>query len=179
MNQKSTQSIHPTISSTLTICHLEPFTISWHVTVSTIGSYGDIGRASSHPYVKMLRRAKSILVRLNGKVPANPVFLHGDALRLPFKPKSFGTVIALNLLHVIEDVRQVLLEIQRVLADGGAMTLTTLIENNRLVDKYLQILGSSGKLVPRKINQLVSAFDDLGMTVKYHIKGNMAFINYK
>ena len=107
------------------------------------------------------------------------MFLHGDALRLPFKPKSFGTVIALNLLHVIEDVRQVLLEIQRVLADGGAMTLTTLIENNRLVDKYLQILGSSGKLVPRKINQLVSAFDDLGMTVKYHIKGNMAFINYK
>ncbi len=129
--------------------------------------------------VRMLRRAKSRLVRLNGRVPANLVFLHGDALRLPFNPKSFGTVIALNLLHVIEDVGQVLLKMRKVLADGGTMTLTTLIENNRLADKYLQILGSSGKLVPRKINQLVSAFDDLGMPVKYHIKGNMAFINYK
>jgi ubiquinone/menaquinone biosynthesis C-methylase UbiE len=140
---------------------------------------------SEHPVilldqsVRMLRRAKARLVRLNGMVPANLVFLHGDALRLPFKPKSFGTVIALNLLHVIKDVGKVLLEMRKVLADGGTMTLTTLIENNRLADKYLQILASSGKLVPRNINQLVSSFGDLGMPVKYHIKGNMAFINYK
>lgn len=76
--------------------------------------------------INMLMVAKSRLVKLSGKVPDNMVFLHGDVLQLPFKPKSFGTVISLNLLHVLEDVKKLLQELRNVLMDGGTISLTTL-----------------------------------------------------
>lgn len=129
--------------------------------------------------IKMLMVAKSRLVKLSGKVPDNMVFLHGDILQLPFKPKSFGTVISLNLLHVLEDVKKVLQELRNVLMDGGTISLTTLIEHNRFADKYLHMLGKAGKLFPRDAKQLFAVFDALGMPVKYRIKGNLAFIGYR
>lgn len=129
--------------------------------------------------IKLLRIAKSRLVKLNGDVPANMVFMHGDALRLPFKPKSFSTVISLNLLHVLEDVKKILLGLRNVLADAGTISLTTLIENNRFADKYLHMWGKAGEVVPRNANQLFAVFDALGMSIKYRIKGNMAFIYYR
>jgi ubiquinone/menaquinone biosynthesis C-methylase UbiE len=129
--------------------------------------------------LKLLKIAKSRLVKLNGKVPANIVFLHGDALQLPFKPKSFSTVISLNLLHVLEDAKKVLFELRNAVADGGTISLTTLIENNRLADKYLHMWGKAGEVVPRNANQLFAIFDALNMPTEYRIKGNLAFIYYR
>lgn len=129
--------------------------------------------------IKMLRLAKSRIVKLNGDVPANIVFVHGDALQLPFRSKSFSTVIALNLLHVLKNIKEVLFQFRNVLADGGKISLTTLIENNRFADKYLHMLGKADKLVPRNLKQLLAVFDELNMSVKYRIKGNMVFINYR
>jgi ubiquinone/menaquinone biosynthesis C-methylase UbiE len=131
--------------------------------------------------IELLMLAKSRLLKLNGKVPANIVFLHGDALQLPFEPKSFGTIISLNLLHVFEDkdVERVLQELRNVLLDGGTISLTTLIENNRFADKYLRMWGKAGEVVPRNANQLFSVFDALDMPIDYRIKGNLAFIYYR
>jgi ubiquinone/menaquinone biosynthesis C-methylase UbiE len=131
--------------------------------------------------IQLLVLAKSRLVKLNGKVPANIVFLHGDALQLPFKPKSFGTIISLNLLHVFgdKDLRRALQELKKVLMDRGTISLTTLIENNRFADKYLRMWGKAGEVVPRKANQLFSVFDALGIPIDYRIKGSLAFINYR
>jgi ubiquinone/menaquinone biosynthesis C-methylase UbiE len=129
--------------------------------------------------IELLMLAKSRLVKLNGTVPANIVFLHGDALQLPFEPKSFGTIIALNLLHVFEDkdVERVLQELRNVLLDGGTISLTTLIENNRFADKYLHMWGKAGEVVPRNANQLFAVFDAVGMPIEYRIEGNLAFIH--
>jgi ubiquinone/menaquinone biosynthesis C-methylase UbiE len=129
--------------------------------------------------IKQLQLAKSRIIRIKGDFPANLVFVHADALRLPFKPKSFKTVISLNLLHVLKDIKVLLLELTNILANGGTISLTTLVENNRLADKYLHMWGKAGELVPRSTNLLFSVFDELGISVKYHVKGNMAFINYK
>jgi SAM-dependent methyltransferase len=126
--------------------------------------------------VRSLMKAKARLMKICGKVPGNLVFLHGDALNLPFKPKSFGTVISLNLLHVLEDLKRALVELKRVSMDGGSMYFTTLIENNRFGDGYLRRLGKSGFLFPRDAKGLISAFDSLGMTVGCDIKGNLAFV---
>lgn len=109
---------------------------------------------------------------------ANMVFLHGDALNLPFKPKIFNTIISLNLLHVLIDVKKVLLGLRNVLTDNGTMSFTTLIENNRFADKYLNIMGKKGLSVPRKAHELFEIFNDISMPVKFDIKGNMAFIFY-
>ena len=129
--------------------------------------------------ITLLRLAKSRLAKLNGKIPDSMVFLHGDILRLPFKPKSFGTVMALNVLHVLQDARVVVQELRKVLLDGGMLSLTTLIEGGRLADKYLHMLGKAGALVPRTADELFAVFEALGMPIECSIQGNMAFIYCK
>lgn len=129
--------------------------------------------------LSLLRIAKSRLIRLNGDVPANMVFLQGDALQLPFRPKIFKTIISLNLLHVLDDVKKVLLGFRNILTDHGTMSFTTLIENNRFADKYLYyVLGKAAGVVPRKARDLFKMFNDISMPVKFDIMGNMAFIYY-
>jgi hypothetical protein len=36
--------------------------------------------------------------------------------------------------------------------------------------------AKAGELVPRNANRLIAIFDALGMPVKHHIRGNLAFI---
>lgn len=128
--------------------------------------------------ITLLRLAKARLAKLTGGVPANVVFLHGDVLDLPFKSHSFGAIICMNLLHVLEDIRRVLQELRRVLLDGGTMAFTTLIENRRLADRYLHMWAKAGEVVPRTAHQLLAEFASLGLPVEYRIQGNMAFITY-
>ncbi len=128
--------------------------------------------------LRMLRIAKSRLVALNGKVPDNMVLLHADALQLPFQPKSFTTIISQNLLHCIDDTKNLLIGLKEVLSNGGKMYFTTLVRSNRLADRYLKALADGGKLVSRNIEEHQTVFDQLGMSMKYRIDGNMAFIYY-
>ncbi len=128
--------------------------------------------------LNMLRIAKARLIKLKGKVPDNMVFLHADALRLPFREKSFQTIISENLLHCLDDTSGLLKELKNILSEDGRMYFTTLVEGNRFADKYLQALADGGKLLSRKIEDHYAAFDQQGMSIKYDIKGNMAFIYY-
>ena len=128
--------------------------------------------------ITLLRLAKERIAQLTGGVPDNVVFLHGDVLQLPFRPKSFGTIICLNLLHVLPDVKGVVQELRRVLLDEGTIAFTTLIENNRLADRYLHMWARAGEVVPRTASQLLAIFEKLGMPITYRIRGNMAFITY-
>lgn len=127
--------------------------------------------------LKLLQLAKSRLIGLNGQVPRNMFFLQADALDLPFKPKIFQAIISLNLLHVLEDIRKVLAGLKNTLKDHGTMTFTTLIENNRLADKYLRMMGRAGMAIPRTAPQLEAIFHQLlAVPVKFDIRGNMTFI---
>jgi ubiquinone/menaquinone biosynthesis C-methylase UbiE len=128
--------------------------------------------------LKLLRVAKSRLAKRNSRLPDNVVFLHGDVLHLPFKPKSFGTIIAMNLLHVLGDIQRLLLAFRKVLLDEGTMAFTTLIENNRWADRYLHMWARAGEVVPRTGPQLFAEFAALGLPITYRIQGNMAFITY-
>jgi ubiquinone/menaquinone biosynthesis C-methylase UbiE len=128
--------------------------------------------------LNLIRKARSRLVKLNGRVPANIVFLHADALRLPFRAKSFANILSLNLLHCLEDVGSVLEELKRVLAPGGSAALTTLVQTSRWSDRYLNLLAASGALVSRSTNELLSAFNGSGMQVTHNIKGNLAFMQH-
>ena len=68
--------------------------------------------------------------------------------------------------------------LKNVLAEDGKMYFTTLVQGNRLADRYLQALADGGKLVSRNIDQHQDVFEKLGMSIKYDINGNMAFIYY-
>jgi SAM-dependent methyltransferase len=124
----------------------------------------------------LLTLAKSRLGRRNGPVPDNAVFLHADVMHLPFKPESFGTIIALNLLHVLPDIRHLLQNLRQTLLPGGTLTFTTLIENHRLADRYLHLWANAGELIPRTSDQLLAEFAALNLPVDYQIQGSMAFM---
>jgi ubiquinone/menaquinone biosynthesis C-methylase UbiE len=99
--------------------------------------------------LKMLRLAKSRLIHQNGKMPDNLVFLHSDALNLPFQENAFATIISENLLHCLDETSVLLRQLKNIISENGKIYFTTLIKSNRLADKYLQALADSGKLVSR------------------------------
>jgi ubiquinone/menaquinone biosynthesis C-methylase UbiE len=147
-------------------------------TAKTYIQYSDRPVVLIDQSLKMLRIAKSRLIKVNGNVPDNMVFLHADALRLPFQQKSFNTIISQNLLHCLDDTKKLLIELKNVLSEDGSMYFTTLVKGNRLADRYLKALADGGKLVSRNIDQHRDVFEELGMSIKYNIDGNMAFIYY-
>jgi len=126
--------------------------------------------------LKMLRTAKSRLVRKNGRVPDNMVFLHADAILLLFRERSFDTIISENLLHCIADTNILLKKLKNIISEDGRMYFTTLVKSNRLADRYLEALANGGKLVSRTLGDHQTVFDQLGMPIRYGIKGNMLSI---
>ncbi|MEJ2658173.1 MAG: class I SAM-dependent methyltransferase [Desulfobacterales bacterium] len=131
--------------------------------------------------LKLLRKGKSRLGKLKGKILENMFFLQADALQLPFKSNIFNTIISLNLLHCLgpDDAKTALKEIKRVLAYNGNSAITTLVQSSRRSNRYLKMLAGLGALVSRSPDELLSAFNDINMQVTQNIKGNLAFIRYR
>jgi len=128
--------------------------------------------------LKLLRKGKVRLEKLTGHLPGHMFFLHADALRLPFRDDVFETVISLNLLHCVNDVKTVVEEIIRVLIENGNLAMTTLVRGSRWSNLYLYMLARSGALVSRRPEELLSVFNELGIQANHEIKGNLAFLKH-
>lgn len=126
--------------------------------------------------LKMLRMAKSRLIKQNGKVPDNLVFLHSDALHLQFRENAFTTVISENLLHCLDDTKPLLKKIKTIMTKNGKIYFTTLVKSNRWADKYLQALADRGKLVSRSLDDHKEIFKQVGFSVKCETMGSMLSI---
>lgn len=129
--------------------------------------------------IKLLRIAKSRLAKINGSVPENMVFFHGDALRLPFAPNTFDTIICMNLLHVLQDIKPLLTGLKNILTKSEKIYFTTLVKAGRMADKYLELWENKGEVKSRSMEQLQAVFDESGMPVKYELNGNMVFAYYE
>ncbi|HOO90261.1 MAG TPA: class I SAM-dependent methyltransferase [Syntrophales bacterium] len=129
--------------------------------------------------LNLLRKGKARLEKLMANIPGNRFYLHADALQLPFRANVFKTVISLNLLHCIHDVKTVLREIKRVSTDDGNFAATTLIRSGRWSDRYLHLLTESGALVSRSPDELLPEFNDMGMSITHTVEGNLTFIRYE
>ena len=128
--------------------------------------------------IKLLKIAKARLIKYNGQIPNNLIFLQADAMALPFKPHIFTTIISLNLLHVLDDFSPFLAGIKNILTDDSIMLFTTLVKNNRLADRYLQVWENAGELVSRDILSIERVFRQNRITIEFEIKGNMAYIYF-
>lgn len=106
------------------------------------------------------------------------VFLHADVFRLPFRKESFNTIIFENLLHCLDDTKNLLEGLKNILSEDGKMYFTTLVKGNRFADRYLEALANRGNLVSRNMGDHQTTFKQLGMSIKYDINGNMASICY-
>ena len=126
--------------------------------------------------LKMLRMAKSRLIKQNGKVPDNLVFLHSDALNLPFRESTFTTIISENLLHCLGDTSIFLRQLRNIISENGKIFFTTLVKTNRLADKYLQALADGAKLISRTVSDHKEIFKEVGLSAAYATNGNLLSI---
>lgn len=126
--------------------------------------------------LKMLRMGKSRLIKRNGKVPDNLIFLHADALQLPFQEKAFKTILSQNLLHCLDDTSIFLKNLEKIISENGKMYFTTLVKTNRFADKYLEALANNGKLVSRTVADHKEIFEQVGLAAKYETMGNILWI---
>jgi SAM-dependent methyltransferase len=147
-------------------------------TSRTYAKYNERSVVMLDQSIQMLRAAKTRIIKLCGKVPTNVAFLQGDILQLPFRSGSFSTVISLSVLHVIDDARKMIGELWKVLAKGGNLSLTSLVLGRSLGDRYLRFLHKSGGVaLPRRSEQVLSLFAEIGIPTDYYMRGNMLFIN--
>ncbi|MDD5451560.1 MAG: class I SAM-dependent methyltransferase [Desulfovibrionales bacterium] len=126
--------------------------------------------------LKMLRMAKSRLIKQNGKIPDNLVLLHADALQLPFQENIFTTILSENLLHCLSDTGPLLKQLKTIMSKNGKMYFTTLVRANRFADKYFEALANSGKLVSRTMADHKKIFEQIGLSAKHETSGNLLII---
>lgn len=104
------------------------------------------------------------------------VFLHADALKLPFQENIFATILSENLLHCLGDTGILLKQLKTIMLKNGKMYFTTLVKSNRFADKYLEVLADSDKLVSRDVDDHRRTFEQVGLSAKYKTIGNILVI---
>lgn len=127
----------------------------------------------------MLRLARQRLRKLSGRVPGHIRLLQADLNDLPFRRKSFRTILCLNVLHQFADGIGLVSGLNKLLSGDGNLYLTSLVSNNRTIgDWYLKALYQTGEFVrPRNERELRELFTRaFGQQVSYWEKGNMAFV---
>jgi ubiquinone/menaquinone biosynthesis C-methylase UbiE len=145
-------------------------------TAKTYSQYGERPVVLVDQSIKMLCMAKSRLLKENGKVPDNLVFLHADALQLPFQENTFTTILSENLLHCLGDTGILLKQLKTIISKNGKMYFTTLVKSNRWADKYIQALADSDKLISRSVDNHKEIFKQVGLAAKYETMGNLLLI---
>ena len=125
----------------------------------------------------MLRRARQRLRTLAGRVPEHIRLLQADLNDLPFRPKTFRTIMCLNVLHQIADAAGLVSGLNKLLIGSGDLYLTSLVSTNRTIgDWYLKALYRTGEFVrPRNELELKELFA-FSQRISYAEKGNMAFV---
>jgi len=127
--------------------------------------------------LRMLQFAKRRIINLKGTVPENMIFLHADSMNLPIHEGSIQTVVAMNIIHAVEDAKRLVQGLEGLMASGGSAAFSTIIKNNRCADRYLRKLAEGGAMTGRDQAQLIALFSELGINGSYCTKGNMAFVN--
>ena len=145
-------------------------------TAKAYSQYTDRPVVLADQSLKMLRMAKTRLMKLNGKLPDNLIFLQSDALNLPFQENTFATIISENLLHCLDDTSIFLQQLRNIISNHGKIFFTTLVKTNRLADKYLQALADGGKLVSRTVPEHKETFNKVGLAATYATNGNLLSI---
>lgn len=127
--------------------------------------------------VGMLIRARERLERITGSISENTIFLQGDVFDLPFRDSAFGTVISHGLLHMHDRKAGIFNELERVKAEDGVISATSLVNNKGLGRRYLNKLENTGQMAKnidsKSLDQLLTA-RPLNYTLRTH--GNVAYI---
>jgi ubiquinone/menaquinone biosynthesis C-methylase UbiE len=94
----------------------------------------------------MLARGRDRIRKLRGSVPDNIRFLQGSIFDLPFREHVFDSVASYGVLHIFDDKTGMLGEMERVKRNSGQLFFSSLVGNNALGRKYLEILKKAGEV---------------------------------
>lgn len=125
----------------------------------------------------MLQRARERLIEINPAASEHVVFVQGDLLDLPFKDKSFRTVMSMGMLHLFDAAVPLVRSLDRLVEPGGQLFLSSLVTNGRLGDRYMRFLHRAGEIAaPRTADTLKRALlDTLGPNLTWSVVGNMSY----
>ncbi len=119
----------------------------------------------------MLREAARRLT-LDGVLRPGTRHVQADAFDLPFEAGEFDTALCLGFLHLVERPGDLIDRLQRLLAPGGRVFLTSLVADTPFGSRYLRFLHSRGVVAePRTADELA---DLTGVSVRR--RGAMAYL---
>ncbi len=125
----------------------------------------------------MLLRAKERILEALGELPENLLFVHADALDLPFRDGSFNTLLSFGLLHIFDQPSRLLTEMLRVKTPEGNLFATSLVANNGLGQRYLGALKKAGEVgCVNSVGQLHQQLAEVSPHVRVGSIGNMAYV---
>lgn len=124
----------------------------------------------------MLRQGRERMRKARGGMPKNIAFVQGDILATPFRASAFDTVASFGVIHIFDDKLGMLAELERVKKPGGRLFFSSLVGNNRLGRKYLELLKNAGEVAESHSTQSLGALL-AGAPSKYTLSsvGNMAY----
>lgn len=126
--------------------------------------------------IGMLRKGRERIKRHCGEIPKNIVFIQGDIFSLPFQDTSFDTVASFGVLHIFEEKTDLLAELDRVRKQSGQVFFSSLVGNNTLGRRYLNILKKAGEVATCDSSQsLISLLSRSPFEYKLNTIGNMAY----
>lgn len=124
----------------------------------------------------MLRKARERLRKRCNGIPKNIVLIQGDIFDLPFHDAAFDTVASFGVLHMFEQKTALLAELERVKKRLGQVFFSSLVGNNMLGKRYLQVLRKAGEVATQLSSQsLTSQLSSLPFEYKLTTIGNMAY----
>ena len=128
----------------------------------------------------MLQAAQTRLRAAGGARARDAIFLQADLFDLPFRPGRFRTVISMGMLHLFEEIDGLVAALDRSLAPGGHLFLTSLVAERRIGRAYLSLLHRAGEVAPPRTNAQIIRAVQQGVASARHvngdIQGSMAFL---
>ncbi|QGY38804.1 methyltransferase domain-containing protein [Pseudodesulfovibrio cashew] len=142
----------------------------------TAGAYARCSRpvVLADQSLTLLRKARQRLLA-EGMTGENIVLLQADVMALPFRDEAFGTVMSMNMLHVLPEPEGMLAEVRRVLGPSGQAGFTTLHLSGRWSDRYLRMWERKGEVVCRTSEEVLAILAGAGMDAVLRAEGNMGF----
>lgn len=126
----------------------------------------------------MLRRAKTRLEALNGKIPDHITLVQGDLLNLPFKAGVFDTVQSFGMLHIFNDTAAFVRALQNMKSETGSLFFNSLVGNTWFGKKYMKFLIRAGEVgIFNTSASLENKLAEMGLDFTSETIGNMAYFS--
>jgi len=125
---------------------------------------------------EMLKIGKTRIERQNGNM-SDITLLRSDALAMPFKDNTLGTILSFGILHIFPEPEALIREFVRILKPGGQIFLTSLCTDRLLSARYLKLLYKKGHVArPLSSTEITGLLKASGIKINaFGVKGGMAY----